>query len=182
MKLFFDFLPIIVFFILYYLFDIYVATASAIAASLLQVVAIYFKGKKPEIMHWLALVMIVVLGGATLFLKNEMFIKWKPTAVYWLLALVFFMSRWVSKKTVVQLMLEKGVELPRQKWQALNLSWVLFFTTMGFINLYVVYHFTTSAWVNFKLFGSLGLTFLFVLGQGVYLMKYMPESPTDHKK
>lgn len=182
MKLFFDYLPIFVFFVVYYTWDIYTATACAIAASLLQVGYIFARGKKPELMHWFALAMIIVLGGATLFLRNELFIKWKPTAVYWLLGVVFFVSRWVSKKTIVELMLEKGIDLPKQKWKTLNLSWVLFFITMGCINLYVVYHFSTSAWVNFKLFGSLILTFLFVLGQGVYLMKYMPENPKEPRK
>ena len=182
MKLFFDFLPIIIFFIAYYVFNIYVATASAIGASLLQVGYTLVRGKKPEMMHWLALVMIVVLGSATLLLKNEIFIKWKPTAVYWLLALVFLFSQFVSKKCLVQRMLEQGIQLPPSKWSKLNLSWVIFFTSMGFLNLYVVYHFDTNVWVNFKLFGSLILTFLFVLGQGVYLMKYMPDNKGQNSK
>ncbi len=181
MKLLFDFLPIIVFFITYYVWDIYTATAAAIVASILQVASIYIRGKKPEMMHWLALIMIITLGGATLFFRNEMFIKWKPTGVYWLLGIVFLVSQWVGKKPLVRSMLEKSVSVPHEKWIGLNLCWVSFFIMMGIINLIVVYNFDTETWVNFKLFGSMALTFLFVLGQGFYLMKYMPENENEQK-
>lgn len=182
MKLFFDFLPIIVFFIAYYLGDIYIATGAAIAASIVHVIVLYARGHKPELMNWLALGMIVVLGSATLIFKNEMFIKWKPTGVYWLLSLVFLFSQWVGKKPLVRSMLEKGVEIPDSKWVWLNLSWVLFFLFMGILNLFVVYNFSTEIWVNFKLFGSLGLTVVFVVAQGLFLMKYMPQENGNEGK
>lgn len=182
MKLFFDFLPIIVFFAAYYLGDIYIATGAAIAASIIQVVYLYARGHKPEFMNWMALGMIVVLGSATLLFKNEMFIKWKPTGVYWLLSLVFLSSQLFAKQPLVKTMLQNSVEIPEKKWGILNLSWVLFFLVMGALNLFVVYNFSTEIWVNFKLFGSLGLTFLFVIGQGFYLMKYMPQENGNESK
>ncbi len=176
MKLFFDYLPIVVFFAAYYLGDIYMATASAIVASILQVGVMLAMKKRPEMMHWMALGMIVLLGGATLFLHDEMFIKWKPTAVYWILSLIFLASQWVGKKPIVQRMLESNIELDRPKWKMLNLSWVFFFAIMGVLNVYIIYHFSTTAWVNFKLFGSLILTFVFVIGQALFLMKHMPSN------
>ena len=125
--------------------------------------------------------LIIILGGAKLYLRNETFIKWKPTAVYWLLSMVFLVSQWVGKKPLVQTMLEKGIELPNDKWTGLNISWVLFFITMGLINIFVIYNFDTDTWVNFKLFGSLILTFIFVLCQGFYLMKFMPDNGNQEK-
>jgi intracellular septation protein len=181
MKLFFDFFPIIAFFIAYKVYDIYAATIVAIVAIFLQIGITFAKGQKPEMMHWITLVLITVMGGATLFLHNEMFIKWKPTAVYWVLALILGGSQFFTNKTAVQRLLEKNITLPQKVWKSLNFGWCSFFSIMGILNLYVVYQFDTNTWVNFKLFGTLGLTILFVIIQGIYLAPFIQE-PSDTKE
>ena len=182
MKLFFDFFPIILFFIAYKLFNIYVATGVAIVASIVQLAIYYIMYRRFENMHWFSLAIITVLGGATLLLGNEIFIKWKPTVLYWVLALVFLVSQFLGKKPLIQRMLESNIQLPPQVWFKINMSWVGFFTLVGAVNLYIVYHFSTDTWVNFKLFGVLGLTLLFALLQGVYISKYMTTQPTAVEK
>jgi intracellular septation protein len=172
MKFLTDLLPIILFFIAFKFYGIYTATAVAIAASLLQVAYCYFVNKKVDNMQWITLALIVVLGGATLFLHNELFIKWKPTAIEWAFALAFLLSQWIGEKPLTQRMLEANVTLPAYFWRRLNLSWALFFFVMGALNIYVLYHFSTNAWVNFKLFGLMGCTLLFVIGQAFFISKY----------
>lgn len=172
MKLLFDFFPIILFFISYKLGDIYIATGVAIIASLIQVFVSRIKLGHFEKMQLVTLGMIVILGGATLLFRNELFIKWKPTAVYWILAVAFLATQFLGKKTLIQQALERGISLPQEIWTRLNMSWAIFFALMGGLNLYVVNHYDTNTWVNFKLFGTLGLTLLFVILQSVYMMRH----------
>jgi len=174
MKLFFDFLPIIVFFVAYKLGNIYLATALAILAVFAQISINLLRGKRPDMMQLITLGMITLLGGATLLLKNELFIKWKPTVVYWILGVVFMVTPYFTRKTLVQKMLDNSLTLPQRAWQKLNCVWISFFAVMGLLNLYVVYTFTTDFWVNFKLFGTLGLTFVFVLLQGLLIYRLAP--------
>ncbi len=173
MKFLFDFFPILLFFIAYKTHGIYAATIVAIVASLLQVGYAWLKHRKVETMHWITLALIVVFGGATLLLQDELFIKWKPTVLNWLFGLAFLISQYVGQKNIIQRMMGASITLPNEIWTRLNFSWVLFFVTVGFINLYVVYNFDTDTWVNFKLFGMLGLTILFVLLQGLYLTRFL---------
>jgi intracellular septation protein len=173
MKMLFDFLPILLFFIAYKLYGIYVATAVAIVASIAQVSLHWLKHRRVELMPIITLVLIIILGGATLLLHNELFIKWKPTAIDWAFALVFLISQIIGAKPLTQRMLEKNIQLPRPIWLRLNLSWIIFFSVMGLANLYVAYHFDTNTWVNFKLFGMLGLTLLFVIFQALYMARYV---------
>ena len=178
MKFFFDLLPIILFFTAYKLYGIYWATAAAMLTISAQIAWILLQRKKPELMHWITLWMILLLGGATLFFKNELFIKWKPTAVYWVLGLVFALSERVSGKILVQKILEKNLSLPTKTWRYLNTSWVGFFCLMGLLNVIVLYSFDTETWVNFKLFGTLLMTFVFVIFQGVLVSRYLPAQTT----
>jgi intracellular septation protein len=190
MKLLFDFFPILLFFVAYKLAEdpaephrgILVATAVAIVASAVQVAISWWRQRRVERMHLVTLALIVVLGGATLVLRDEIFIKWKPTAVNWLFAVVFLVSQFVGRAPLVRRMMESAVQLPDPVWARLNLSWVAFFLVLGLANLYVVYHFDTETWVNFKLFGLLGLTLAFVLGQGLYLARYMEEGAEKAEK
>jgi len=175
MKLLFDFFPILLFFVAYKLFDIYVATAVAIAASFAQVGYAWWRNRKLEPMHLLTLVIIVVFGGLTLYLQDEMFIKWKPTVINWLFGLVFIASQWWGEKTMIERMMGGNLSLPDGVWRRLNLSWSSFFVMVGAANLIVVYGFDTETWVNFKLFGMLGLTLVFVVLQSIYLSRYVPE-------
>lgn len=175
MKLFFDFFPIILFFAAYKLFGIFAATAVAIAATFGQIGWVWFRHRKVDAMLWVSLAIIVVFGGATLFLHDETFIKWKPTVLYWLFSTTLLVSAVLFKKNLIRTMMEKQVRMPDAIWGRLNLSWVLFFAVMGVANLYVAFNFSTDAWVNFKLFGSLGLMLAFVVLQGLMLAKYVEE-------
>ncbi len=172
MKLLFDFFPILLFFIAYKLFNIYIATGVAMIASFLQVISHRIKYHYFEPVHIITLVIILILGSATIIFHNTMFIKWKPTAVYWLFALFFLTTQFTGNKTLVQRMMDSKLTLPKLIWNRLNLSWAVFFTSMGVANLYVVHNFSTNAWVNFKLFGTLGITVIFIILQSFYIAKY----------
>ena len=179
MKFLFDMFPVILFFVAFKFFGIYVATAVAIAATLLQIGWLVFRKRKIEPMLWVSLGVIVVFGGATLLLQNETFIKWKPTVLYWLFAAALGISALVFKKNLIRAMMEKQMTLPDPVWDRVLLSWIAFFGVMGVLNLYVAFNFSTDAWVNFKLFGGMGLMLLFVLGQAVMLAKYIQEKKPE---
>lgn len=173
MKLLADFFPIILFFVAYKLYDIYIATATAIGASVLQVGIHWYKHRNFDRMQIITLALIVVLGSATLLLHEEIYIKWKPSILNWLFGLLFLGSHFIGEKPLIRRLMEKNITLPGNIWSRLNASWAIFFTAMGFINLYVVYHFSTDTWVNFKLFGILGLTIVFVVIQAIYLTRHV---------
>jgi intracellular septation protein len=173
MRLLFDFLPIVVFFAVYKLLGIYTATAAAILISLFQVISYWLKHRSLPSIQLISLILILLFGGSTLLFHNELFIKWKPTALYWLLACAALITQYFGKKPLIQHLLETNITLPRQIWFSLNRNWVIFFTLMGGINLWVAYSFDTNTWVNFKLFGFLGITFLFILIQAIYLGRYI---------
>ena len=179
MKLLFDFFPIILFFVTFKMYDdakegILAATAVIIVATLVQVGISWWKTRRIEPLHLITLALVVLFGGATLVLEDEMFIKWKPSVVNWLFAAGFLGSHFIGRKNLVQRMMDKSIDLPAVIWQRLNFGWVGFFIFLGALNVYVVYNFDTQTWVNFKLFGLLGLTLVFVLLQGIYLMRHMP--------
>ncbi len=173
MKLLFDFFPILLFFIAFKLFGIFIATAVTMAASLVQVAAYWLIYRRFESLHLITLAMVILLGGSTLLLHNELFIKWKPTAIYWVFALLFLTSRYIGQKTLIQRLLDGKLTLPTLVWRRLNLSWIWFFALMGALNIYVLYNFSTSTWVNFKLFGTMGMTLLFLIAQAIYMAKYL---------
>ncbi len=176
MKLLVDFLPIILFFIAFKLYGIYVATSVAIATCIAQIIWHWVKYHKIDIQQIITVCIVTVLGGATLALHNEIFIKWKPTAIYWIFAAVCLGSH-LTKQTIMQRIMQKNITLPNTAWKKLNFSWVIFLFLIGLANIYVVYHFDTNTWVNFKLFGVLGLTVVFVILQAIYLSKYInPET------
>lgn len=181
MKLLFDFFPIILFFVAYQFHGIYVATGVAILATFLQVTISWLKTRKVETMHLITLAIIVVMGGATLYLQDELFIKWKPTVINWLFGVAFLGSQFIGKRTFIERMMRNNLTLPAMIWKRLNLVWALFFIVLGCVNLLVVYRFDTETWVNFKLFGMLGLTLVFVFLQAFYLSRYLPEPDAEEK-
>ncbi len=179
MKFLFDFLPIVLFFAAYKLYDIYVATAVAIVASILQVGWVWCRHGKVENMYWITLGVIVVFGGLTLLLHDETFIKWKPTLVNWLFAAAFLGSQFIGKQSLLKRMMAANISLPEPIWLRLNMSWVSFFVTMGAANLYVAFNYDTDTWVNFKLFGMMGLTVVFIIAQAFYLSRHIkPDQET----
>ena len=184
MKLLFDLFPILLFFAAYKLSggDIFIATAVAIAAGVVQLAVQWLRHRRLENMHLITLGLLIVFGGATLLFQDEMFIKWKPTVVNWLFALVFLGSHCIGKRTVMQRMLGGSIELPPAVWTRLNMAWGSFFLAVGAINLWVVYNFSTEIWVNFKLFGILGLTGAFVVGQSFYILRHLKRDEETGEK
>lgn len=200
MKLLFDLFPVILFFAAYQMGvahpdtaqailaaigvhlsagtkpGVFLATLVAILATLLQIGWVWIRHRKVEAMLWLSFVLIVVFGGATLFLQDETFIKWKPTVLYWMFALALGLAPVLFERNLIRLLMERQVNLPNAVWDRLNLGWTAFFVFLGVANLYVAYQFSTDTWVDFKLFGTLGLMLVFILGQSLYLTHHIKES------
>lgn len=177
MKFLFDLFPVILFVATYMWTDsIYIATAVIIPASIAQVAYAWFRYRKVERMLLVSMVLILVLGGLTLFLQDERFIKWKPTALYWLFAAALALSPFVARKNLVRLMMEKGFSAPDRVWNALNVSWIVFFIFMGILNLYIAQNFSLDFWVQFKLWGLTGMMFVFIAAQVLVLYKYAVSS------
>ena len=149
------------------------ATVVVIVATLAQIIVMKLRGKRIDMMLWISLALVVVFGGATIWFHNETFIKWKPSVLYWAMALSFWVSQAFFGKNLLQTMLGEQLQLPARAWQRLSLSWIAFFAAMGVLNLLVAFNFSTDTWVNFKLFGGLGLMLLFTVGQGIYMSRYI---------
>ena len=175
MKLLFDFFPIILFFVAYKLTNIYTATAIAIVASLALIAWVAFRHRKVDPLQWVSLIVIVVLGGATLVLHDDLFIKWKPTVAYWLFAVALGVSRFGFGKDLLKTTMGKELKLPEPVWTQLTIAWVVFFALLGVVNLVILYHFSTDVWVNFKLFGCM---VVFVIAQSLWLARYLKEEGT----
>ena len=173
MKFLFDLLPVILFFVVFKFADIYAATGVAIAATFAQIGWLKFRRRKVDTMMWVSLAIIAVFGGATLLLKDETFIKWKPTVLYWMFSGILLGGQLLLGKNIIRAMMGKQIELPEAIWRKLNWSWAAFFALMGAANLYVAFNFSTDAWVNFKLFGGMGLMLVFLVLQALFLSRYM---------
>lgn len=178
MKILLDFFPIILFFVAFKLWGIYAATAVAIAATVLQIGYLRYKHGKVEPMQWLSLGVIVLFGGATLLAQSETFIKWKPTVLYWLMGGTLLIGQVLFQKNFIKHLMGAQVQLPESVWRTLNWAWAVFFGAMGALNLWVAYQFDTDTWVNFKLFGGMGLMLVFVIGQALYLGRYIQDTDT----
>lgn len=200
MKLLFDLFPVILFFVAFKYSEknpetaaswvatllgsalvdakqapILLATVVVIAATVAQIVWVHFRHGKVDKMLWISLGLVVVFGGLTLVFQNEAFIKWKPTILYWVFAVSMTFSALILKKNPMKAMLGEQLTLPDPVWAKVNLSWIAFFAIMGVLNLVIAFNFPTDTWVNFKLFGGMGLMLVFVLGQGMLLSKYIEE-------
>lgn len=211
MKLLFDFLPIILFFVAFKVADankeaaaafatghfgflvsgnvvgageapVLLATVVVIFATLAQVAYLAARGRKIDLMLWVSLALVVVMGGLTIWLHSETFIKWKPTLLYWVMGSAFALAPLLFGKNLLKVLLGEQLDLPLEVWKRLNWAWIAFFATMGALNLWVAYTFATATWVNFKLFGSIGLMFVFTIAQGLYLSRYLPEESKSGKK
>ncbi|MSQ49921.1 MAG: septation protein A [Betaproteobacteria bacterium] len=174
MKFLFDLFPVLLFFAAFKMADIYVATAVAIGATFLQIGLLALLRKKIDTMLWVSLGIIVVFGGATLVLRDETFIKWKPTVLYWIFGIALASAQ-LLRRNLIRSMLGAQMRLPDKVWRNLNWSWVAFFAFMGAANLLVAFNFSTDQWVNFKLFGGTGLMLLFVVAQAMFLARHLEE-------
>ncbi|HET9470167.1 MAG TPA: septation protein A [Usitatibacter sp.] len=174
MKFLFDFFPLILFFVAFKFADIFVATGIAIAATLAQIGWSLLARHRIAAMQWTSLAVIVVFGGATLVLHDETFIKWKPTVLYWagggalLVGLAF-------GRNLVKSIMGEDLALPEPVWSRLCVAWGVFFLFAGALNLFVAFRYSTDTWVNFKVWGGIGLFLVFALAQGVVLARYLSE-------
>ncbi|HUR89822.1 MAG TPA: septation protein A [Ramlibacter sp.] len=172
-KLLVDFFPILLFFAAFKVAGIYVATGVAIVATFAQIAYLRHTTGKVEPMQWVSLGVIVLFGGATIALHNDTFIKWKPTVLYWLMGGTLLAGQVFFRKNLLKSLMGSQLELPEPVWRVVNWSWVAFFAVMGAVNLWVAFNYDIDTWVNFKLFGGMGLMVVFILGQAVYLGRYM---------
>lgn len=195
MKQFIDFIPLLLFFIVFKLEPrelellgqswtlggIFSATAVLIASSVLVYGALLLSQRRLEKGQWLTLIGCLVFGGLTLTFHSETFLKWKAPVVNWLFALGFLGSQFIGKQPLVQRMMGHAIELPAAVWRKLNSAWVVFFLFSGAANLFVAFTFH-DIWVDFKVFGSLGMTLLFLIAQGIYIARQLPSRPADLKE
>lgn len=175
MKQLLDFLPLVVFFIFYKMYDIFVASGALIVATGLALVASWILFRKVEKMTIVTFVLVAVFGTLTLVFHNDEFIKWKVTVIYSLFALALLYSQFFMQQPLIQTMLGKELELPAHAWRRLNLAWAVFFLACGIANIYVAFWLPQAFWVNFKVFGLTGLTLLFTLLSGIYIYRLMPQ-------
>ena len=211
MKFLLDFFPVVLFFIVYKFFGdippqwiepvnllpfvsidpneskdaIYFATLMIIVATIIQNIGHWLLFKKLEKMHIISLGILLAFGTLTLAFKDPLFIKWKVSIFNWVFAAVIIGSQFIGKKPLIERMMSHAIETPKQIWKRVNFGWGLFFTFVGFVNIYVAYNYSEEAWVDFKLFGVLGMTIVFMIAQGVYLAKHaqsVDEEPTSEKE
>ena len=158
------------------------ATLVIIIATLLQNVLHYVIYRHFEKMHLISLGLLIVLGGATIIMKDAQLLVWKVTILNWLFALVFLGSQFFGEKPIVARLMGQAFQASRALWTGLNLAWVVFFTVIGFVNLYIYFQFGEDSWVNFKFYGLMGATFIFVIAQTVYLVKFATMIENDEAK
>ncbi len=182
MKVFFDLFPVILFFIGFKLYDIFIATAIAIGATIALIVYSKIRHGNVEKMLMVNGIVISILGGITLLLHDKTYIMWKPTVLYWLLAGALLISNVFFKKNLIQAAMKKMLNLPASIWNKLNLIWVAFLIALGFLNLYIAFNYSENTWVNFKLFGVTAMMFAFMMGQILLLKDYLIEPQTEQNK
>ena len=183
-----EFFPLILFLVAYFLKDIYFALAVLMIAMPIGLAIKYFKTKRVDRMYMWSTILLLVLGTATLYFRNPIFLYWKPTVFYWAVAIVFLGSMWVGDKPLARRFFDMSGELateqiPVRQWRILNLLWVAFFLATGLLNIYVAYNFSEPFWVKFKVFGLLALTVVFVSAQGFWIMSKLsdPQVEIDHE-
>lgn len=176
----YEFLPVVLFFVAFKFYGIYVATVVGIAVTALQFLFSMLIFKRFDKKQLITLLIFLLFGGMTLYFHNPIFVKWKPSVVFWLFGVVLLFSQFIGKKPLMQRMLEamlegKNATLPTFVWKRLNIAWAVFFLVLGTVNIYIAYTVSTETWVNFKLYGILGLLFLFSFFQAMYLSRYISE-------
>ena len=172
-KLFSDFLPVVVFFIIYKAYDIYYATASLIIITVAQVFYEIIFNKKIPKMQIIVAILVIIFGGATLYFHNDEFIKWKVSIINWLMGIAFIINTYFMKETFIEKLMKNSLSMDIKNWKFLNNLWGIFFIFLGTLNIIIAIFCSTDIWVNFKVFGILGLTFLFVIVQSIYISKHI---------
>jgi intracellular septation protein len=175
MKQFLDFIPLVAFFVVYKMYDIFAATKVLIIATAIVLIYSWVRYRKVEKMALVTFVLVAVFGGLTIYLHNDEFIKWKVTVIYGLFAIALLFSQWVMKKPIIQRMLGKEISLPAEVWGRLNIAWALFFIACGLTNIYIAFWLPLDIWMNFKAFGLTALTLIFTVLSGFYIHRHMPD-------
>ena len=180
MKTLLDFLPFLLFFGAFKLFDIYVGTAVLMAATTVQMVLVYRMDGRLQMIQKITLALVLVFGSLTLLLHDERFIKWKPTVLYVAMALALGVALWGMRKNVLKLMLGAQLELPDGVWHRLNIAWIFYTLFMAAVNAYVVLNYSTEDWVSFKVWGYV-FPLAFLIAQGLYIAPHLKtgEPPQD---
>ncbi len=173
MKLLYDFFPLLIFFIVYKTTNIFTATGALIIATAIQLIFMWVKFRKVESMHVITFVLVLVFGGATILLHDTLFLKWKVSIANWLFGIAFLGTQFFGKKTLVEYFMRQQIELPNTVWRRLNLLWAVFFLFIGTLNIIIAYLCSTATWVDFKVFGMLGLTLVFIVIQSAYLYRHI---------
>lgn len=179
MHLVLEYLPLVIFFIFYKFGDLFWATGSLIVTSAFQILYYWYKKEPVPKRTWIFFGLIAVFGGLTIFFHDDAFIKWKVTVINGLFAVALLISRYLFNKNLIKEMMSEALELPEKIWDNLNVSWAIFFSICAGLNLYIAFNFSQEIWVNFKVFGLMGLTFAFAIGSILCLYKYMPEEVSE---
>ncbi|MGJ3494265.1 Intracellular septation protein [Piscirickettsia salmonis] len=173
MKFILNIALLLAFFIAFKMYNLYTATAVLIIAALVQALILYIIYRKLEFAEWLTVILIIVFGAATLLLHDKELIKWKFSIVNWAFGIGIIISQYVGKKPIMQRLLDHAITMKAKIWRKLNTAWAIFFLLLGFLNIYIMYHFSDNAWVNFKTFGDIGLTLAFIVCQVFYLARHI---------
>jgi intracellular septation protein len=177
----FEYIPLVIFYVVWKIADLYWATGSLIVTSALQILYFVIRKKPIPTKNWVFFGLIAVFGGLTIFMHDDIFLKWKVTIINEFFAIALLVSHYIFKKNIIKQFLGESLTLPEKIWSKLNFSWALFFALCGFLNLYIAFNFDQEVWVNFKVFGLTGLTFVFAIGSVFSLYKYMPQDEDDNK-
>ena len=180
LSLLYDFVPVLLFFVVFKFYGIYAATIVGIIVTGFQVLVSALWLRRIDKKQLITLAVFVIFGGMTLYFHNPIFVKWKPTVVFWIFAVVLLFTQFIGKKPLVQRMLENMVDakasVPSSVWKKLNLIWATFFLSVGAVNIYIGYTFSTDVWVNFKFYGISGLLLIFSFAQAIYLARYLADT------
>jgi len=181
LNLLYDLIPVLLFFVAFKFYGIYVATTVGIVVTALQLLISTIVFRKLDKKQLITLIVFVIFGGMTLYFHSPIFVKWKPTVIYWIFSVIFLGSHFIGNKTIIERLFVHTLEnngnpmknIPVTVWRNLNIAWIVFFILLGCVNLWVAYQFSTNAWVNFKLYGVMGLLLLFSVIQALFLARYI---------
>lgn len=179
MQLFYEILPVFLFFLAFKFYDIYVATIVGIIATIIQVIATRAMTGNWDRKQVITMAVFILFGGMTLYFHNPIFVKWKPTIVFWTFAIAILITQAFTRKPLMQRMMEGALQhsasIPSQVWRKLNILWAVFFMVMGSLNLFVAYYYSNDAWVNFKFYGISFALLAVSIAQALYLVRFMTE-------
>ena len=171
-KVILNFFPIFIFFIVYKKDNIYSATIGLMIAGIIQIIYEIIRYRKISIMNIITFLLGLFFGSATIYIHSETLIKWKVSIIYWLLGIIFIFSSYLMKKPIIQCLIEENIKLRVSIWKVLNNIWGIFFIFLGILNFLIAYYFSTDTWVNFKIFGILGIIIIFTIFQGLFVAKH----------